>query len=539
MNTIYQYRKHWISIIAAIIIVFSNISTFCQINQLPFQNNMFSNVIDSLMIDVNRFNLPMDNIGTLGDVLVSPNTQSGGQYDARIVLYSGGFFLTGISDGLMWSNGSFTASRISDYVAGKVGSVQGDPKNILYVVKSTDPPFGQSWQNWKIAVSQGADFYDGNHDGIYNPVDLNGNGKWDSNEDRPDLLGDVTVWCVFNDGVPSAERTFSDVQPQGIEIQQTVFAQRDSADLNNVVFIRYRLINRGTVSDLIDSVYFGSVNDIDIGDNGGGDLLGSDITLNSGYMYHLKTTQKWGYNPPSETITLLQGPLSYIPSVTFNDINGNGIYDTGIDIPIDSAINLKGPMIGETVYPGAKNLNISSVFQFYGGIDPATKLQLRNYLTGYENDGEIINPCTWVQGQMYGGVSCSAVNPFFMYSGDPVTQTGWINITPRDQRIVVSSGPFKLEKNNPVDILVAYIVGRGSDGLNSIDIAKGYAANTIAYYKSNFPKSIITGIKEKPAAITDFRLDQNYPNPFNPSTKIQYSVITKSLVRIIVNNILG
>jgi len=43
-------------------------------------------------------------------------------------------------------------------VPGKVGSTHIDPNNILYTVKSTDPPFGQSWQNWKFAVDQGAAF---------------------------------------------------------------------------------------------------------------------------------------------------------------------------------------------------------------------------------------------------------------------------------------------------------------------------------------------------------------------------------------------
>ncbi len=150
----------------------------------------------------------------------------------------------------------------------KLALSPSDPINILFVLKSTDPPFGQSWQDWGFAVSQGAGFYDGDHDGIYNPVDLNGNGKWDSNEDRPDLLGDMTTWCVYNDGLPPALRTYNDVNPQGIEIQQTVFAQKDSADLNNVIFIRYRIINTGTVADVLDSVYFGNTNDADIGDNG-------------------------------------------------------------------------------------------------------------------------------------------------------------------------------------------------------------------------------------------------------------------------------
>ncbi|MDP2362861.1 MAG: hypothetical protein Q8M94_03725, partial [Ignavibacteria bacterium] len=70
----------------------------------------------------------------------------------------------------------------------------------------------------------GADFYDGHMDGIYDPVDLNGNGIWDLNEDRPDILGDVTAWCVYNDGVPKELRRFNTIDPLGIEIHQTAFA---------------------------------------------------------------------------------------------------------------------------------------------------------------------------------------------------------------------------------------------------------------------------------------------------------------------------
>lgn len=67
-------------------------------------------------------------------------------------------------------------------------------------------------------------------------------------------------------------------------------------------------------------------------------------------------------------------------------------------------------------------------------------------------------------------------------------------------------------------------------------------------------KSILAGTKEgqiytKPVNITDvndnneipteFRLEQNYPNPFNPTTTIEFSVVNKEHISLVIYNILG
>ena len=136
---------------------------------------------------------------------------------------------------------------------------------------------------------------------------MNGNGIWDANEDSPDILGDETVWCVYNDGIPSSSRLFKDIAPQGIEIRQTVWTYLNNENLKNVYFIRYSILNTGTVVDNMDSVYFGLGSDPDNGDYSD-DFVGSDSLLNSGYCYGDAYDEEFGVNSPAAFQTLLQGP---------------------------------------------------------------------------------------------------------------------------------------------------------------------------------------------------------------------------------------
>ena len=95
-----------------------------------------------------------------------------GQFAGGTFLFSSGFWLSGYTDNYLWANGVASASLVEDYIAGTVGMDPNDPKASIYKLSSEDVPFGQSWQDWIDAVNLGADFYDGNGDGIYNPVDL-------------------------------------------------------------------------------------------------------------------------------------------------------------------------------------------------------------------------------------------------------------------------------------------------------------------------------------------------------------------------------
>jgi hypothetical protein len=51
--------------------------------------------------------------------------------------------------------------------------------------------------------------------------------------------------------------------------------------------------------------------------------------------------------------------------------------------------------------------------------------------------------------------------------------------------------------------------------------------------------SPVSGIIKNEGIVTDYNLSQNYPNPFNPATKISYSILKSSNVRLQVFDILG
>ena len=441
-------------------------------------------------------------------------------------LFSGGFFLSGKDGDSVWANAAAPECRIEDYLPGKVGSSFTSRLNRVYAIYASDPAFGDSWIQWKDAVSIGALFYDGDNDGTYNPVDLNSNGEWDSNEDRPDLLGDLTAWCVYNDSKDSNLRVFKNISPKGIEIHQTTFAYglKSSEPMRNMVFIRYRITNTGIVSSEFDSVYFSSNTDPDLGDYYD-DLVGCDTLINTGYMYNGGDDPKYGIFYPAMAIPLLQGPPAYIPNETFIDNNSNSIYNKGIDTPLDTAINNYGPYLGNEIFPGAKNLNMTSLIHHkYVPQEPKNSSMARNYMLGRLADNSLIDPCTWLLGSVMGDVNCSDVNPVFLYSGNPITKKGWIHTHPDDYRIMVNTGPFKLKANEPVDIWIAYVVSRENDSLGSLAKVIDNCIAAHSFYKTNFSDFVVGVDRNNPQKINEFNLQQNYPNPFNPKTNIGFRI---------------
>jgi hypothetical protein len=451
---------------------------------------------DAYRLYINNINLPLNRKGIIADVNIpDPNpiiNGAGGKFAGQIFLFSGGFFLSGYSNGTLFSNAVASATLVEDYVPGLAGT-SGDSKAQLYNLKSTDPDFGESWQAWKDAVDLGADYYNGDGQEGYNPVDLNGNGVWDPDEDKPDLVGDETVWTVYWDGIPAAQRRWNTVSPLGIEVRQTVFAFASGGAIGNLIFVRYRFkyVGLGDVNEpnQLDDVYFGVWADVDLG-NATDDLVGSDTTRNSGYTYNNGPDDVYGSNPPSFMIDFFSGPLDFIPGETFTDMNGNGLYDDGIDVAIDTAYSYRGQTIGITKVPGARNLPISSFVQYINGDptinDPSNREEARNYILGKTKAGGDIDPCTFPYGTVVGGVDCNLVDPRFWYSGDPVSNVGWINNVESDCRQMSNTGPFTLRKGEEKEIVVAYVVGQGADAKNSVTVARAIDDGAQTIFNLNF-----------------------------------------------------
>ncbi len=436
---------------------------------------------DGYRMQINNLNVPLNSKGVIAEVNLPDGGKGNGYYGNHEFLFSGGFFLSGTREGVEWANAVAAATLVEDYVPGTVADGQADPRAQLYVLNSQDLPFGQSWQDWKDAVALGADFYDGDGDGQYNPVDLNGNGKWDPDEDSPDLLGDETVWCVYSDGLPAAQRRWNTISPLGIEVRQTVFGFASAGAIGNLLFVRYRIKYVGlrpSDPETLNDVYFGVWADVDIGENTGYqiNLVGCDTTRNAGYTY-LKNPSPgdWGNQPPCFMIDFFSGPTAYIPGVTFDDQNGNGIYDQG-ETAYDTAYSIRGSLKGVASFPGARNQPLSSFVEYINGDpvlnDPDNADQARNLILGLSRAGEVVDPCDWSYGTVLGGVPCADVDPRFWYSGDPVNEIGWINTTESDIRQMSNTGPFILRKGVEQEIVAAYVVGQGNNPLNSITVAQ-------------------------------------------------------------------
>ena len=364
------------------------------------------------------------------------------------------------------------------------------------------------YTNWPVQI--GAPWIDHNLDGIYDPE-----------IDQPKLYGDETNWFVMNDmdNHNLAWRLYGS-EAIGLEIQCTIYGYDRQDALKDVVFKKYRMINKG--QNVVEDMYFGYWSDPDLGD-ARDDFVGCDTLLDLAYCYNADNEDgdgrwEWFYGtlPPAVGYILLQGPILQSFST-------------------DSAYYNDGWITGY------KNINMTSFYFYINTANGPFRDPSSGTLTGGEevyknlqgmhwNGNPIINPHT-------------GEPTYFPLAGDPVSDTGWYEGAgwpegpeADDRRMQLGTGPFTFTPGDTQEIVIAIVLAQGEDHLDSVTKLKEKAAAVHHFYYTGDLTAFEKLEKTQPAS---FVLKQNYPNPFNPVTVLSYNLARNTKVDLNIYNLLG
>lgn len=257
------------------------------------------------------------------------------------------------------------------------------------------------------------------------PADSNGS---------PLLLGDQTLWCVFNDAVAARhDNPAGSSGPLGLEVRQTTWGYNRGAPLDQVMFAAYDIVNRGPNS--LRNAYAAMWFDVDLGGSSD-DLVGCDTSLALGYTYNAGDSDNvYGAHAPAFGCGLLQGPI------------------------VD----------GDTL-----------------GMHAFGRL-LKNYTEPMNRDDAYwrMEHGVWDSLLIPDFHDCNPPGTRYEVSGNPVTGAGCRDTLPADRRFLWSTGPFDLAPGASQRVVVDLVVGGHfgeSDRLTSITDLRTRAAAARAAY---------------------------------------------------------
>jgi len=330
------------------------------------------------------------------------------------------------------------AEYSSEFVPGPMvdGAHQSDrPGFRVYKVGRNDDASNPDYASWPYA------------DGA--PVVSAANGEDSLDEDGyriPHILADQTLYSVYNDADPAAHNNNAGATlPLGVQVQQMVFGYERGGSLGNTVYIAYQIINAG--DNLLEDTYISLWSDPDVGD-ASDDLVGCDTALSLGFAYNEGDDDVYGRGVPAVGFDFLQGPS--VPS------------------PGDSA-----RFFGWWRH-GYRNLPMTSFNNYGNGRDPQNSIETYNYMKGLEPSGEqVVNPIT-------------GETTLFQLTGDPVTGNGWLDVNAGDRRFMMTSGPFTMAPGDTQSVVVAVLVGQGSDALSSITALRAIDEQVQSVFDLNF-----------------------------------------------------
>ena len=242
--------------------------------------------------------------------------------------------------------------------------------------------------------------------------------------------------------------------PIGVELQITIwgYAFGSSDPLGNVIFKKADMVYTGLpgspANAYMDSVYFTQWSDPDLG-TFTDDYVGSDVDLSYGYVYNgnrLDGVFNGIYNlpVPSGGYDFLQGPPDNM------DLDGDG----------DSTEFLG--MTSFTYFGAGSSISDPDLEEYVGS------LQFYNLMEGFLPRPEYPTQIPWTD-------LASGSDTKFVLSGDPVTQSGWIDgvqLPPGDRRMVMASGPFTLDLGDSATVVLGIIGGMGLDNISSVSVGK-------------------------------------------------------------------
>jgi hypothetical protein len=329
-----------------------------------------------------------------------------------------------------------------------------DPRYKIYKVHRKDSVGGVNpdYDNWPVDL--GAPY-----------TERNDTPGYQAGEDKPFLWGDQVLWCVYNDGNAGGHSATGRTNPMGIEVQTTYFGFDQPGALGNIMFMRWKIINKSDAD--YDSVFISMWSDTDLGD-AGDDLAAIDTLRKLAYVYNATNNDAgasgYGSRPPACGFVFFQGPE--VPGA-----------------PTDTAL-FEGKKRG-----GTRNLpGTSHVVYFNGGgglgwNDPplgniAFAEQAYNLQNGFvgATGAPFINPDNSLASK-------------FVFPGDPVTGTGWTHLktaTAQDVRSMISSGPFTLAKGDTQEIVGGFVIAQGAERLGSVSILRLFTAVAQDAFDVNF-----------------------------------------------------
>ncbi|UCG61433.1 MAG: T9SS type A sorting domain-containing protein [Candidatus Zixiibacteriota bacterium] len=275
-----------------------------------------------------------------------------------------------------------------------------------------------------------------------------GEGNLIGEAGEPRILGDQFLWAVYNDADPNQHQNDAGTTaPLGLEVKQALFAYNRDDPLGDVVFMRYRIYNKG--NNTLENCYFSLWCDPDLG-TAGDDLVGCDTVLGLGFVYNADNDDgQYGDNPPPcWAYDFFQGPM--VPG----DEN-------------DTAI-----MWDFQKFPGMKNLGMTSFNKYINGTDPDNFNQTYWFMQGLTKTGSPY---------VYNGQVLT-----FVLSGDPIAGTGDLDFAPDDRRWMQTTGPITFRPGDSTEIVAASIAAQALDRKTSIALMKFYDRFAQLTYDSAF-----------------------------------------------------